>query len=106
MRGAGQVPMDAPNVGGWPGGNAWLSSSVTLARFDFASTVARVAGARTPSKQAAARGDDDALADALGRPEGFGAATKAALASLPTSAGSPDVARLAIAIASPELAVG
>jgi uncharacterized protein (DUF1800 family) len=106
MKGAGQMPMDAPNVGGWPSGTAWLSSSVTLARFDFASTVARVADPTTVPKQAAAKGDYDALADALGRPSGFGATTRAALASLRASAGPPEVGRLAIAIAAPELAVG
>ena len=38
--GAGQVPMDAPNVGGWPGGANWLSASATVARYNLAGWLA------------------------------------------------------------------
>ena len=68
---AGQVPMSAPNVGGWPGGAAWLTSSTTLARVDMAGAIASKAPAENPARQAAAAGDLEALADRLGRPDGF-----------------------------------
>ena len=47
---------------------------------------------------AAASGDLDALADALGRPEGWSDATRAALARSGLDAGG----RLAIALSSPD----
>ncbi len=100
---AGQVPMQAPNVGGWPGGTAWLSSSGTLARFDLASTIATRSPVTSVVRRAAARGDFDALADALGRPDGFNGATVAALRAVNADHGPVDVARLTVALASPDL---
>ena len=101
---AGQVPLDAPNVAGWPGGRAWLSASTTVARFNLATAVAGLAPADGAARQAAAGGDPDALADALGHPGGFGDGTRGALRDLaphdPTGAG-----RLAVAMASPDLTV-
>jgi uncharacterized protein (DUF1800 family) len=35
----GQVPFHPPNVSGWEGGTAWLSTSSIRARFDAASAV-------------------------------------------------------------------
>jgi uncharacterized protein (DUF1800 family) len=101
---AGQLPFDAPNVAGWPGGRAWLSASTTVARFNMASTVAGLAPADGPARRAAANGDLDALADALGHPGSFGDGTRAAVADLaphdPTGTG-----RLAVAMASADVAL-
>jgi uncharacterized protein (DUF1800 family) len=102
---AGQVPLDAPNVGGWPGGPLWLTSSVTLARFDLAASLATRTSTGSPAGAAAQKGDLSALADALGQPEGFGPATTAALHGLPSTGNRPGDGRLAVAIASPDLAV-
>jgi len=101
---AGQVPFDAPNVAGWPGGRAWLSASTTVARFNMAGVVAALAPADGPARRAAGGGDLGALADALGRPGGFGDGTRAALTDL--AAHDPSgIGRLAVAMASAELAV-
>jgi len=101
---AGQVPFDAPNVAGWPGGRAWLSASTTVARFNMASTLAVLAPEDGPARSTAPRGDVDALADALGHPGGFSAGTRAAITDLashdPNGSG-----RLAVAMASADVAV-
>ena len=83
MKNAGQVPMAAPNVGGWPGGTAWLTSSTTLTRVDLAGRIASKAPPDNPARRAAASGDVAALADAVGRPDGFIPATTAALEAPP-----------------------
>lgn len=105
LKAAGQVPMAPPNVGGWPGGAAWLGSSTTLARFNLAVAMAQTTDADAPTRQAAAEGPDDELADLLGRPEGFGPATLAAVADARRSGGPPGVAPLTVALASPDLVV-
>ena len=38
----GQVLFDPPNVGGWPGGEAWVNSNTVLARANFANDVTRI----------------------------------------------------------------
>jgi uncharacterized protein (DUF1800 family) len=106
LTGAGQIPLDAPNVGGWPGGPAWLTSSATLARFDLAATVAQHTSDTTPAGKAAVSGDLGALADALGHPEGFAAPTSAALRDLPDDGARPGVSRLTLAMAAPDMALG
>ena len=73
---AGQLPMYAPNVGGWPGGANWLTASATLGRFDLAGTLAIRADPTNVAVQAVGRRDWAALADDLGRPEGFAATTR------------------------------
>lgn len=105
LRAAGQVPMSPPNVGGWPGGAAWLASSTTVARFNLAVEVAQATASDAPTRRAAAEGPDDELADLLGRPEGFGAATLAAVAEARRSNGPEGVAPLTVALASPDLVV-
>jgi uncharacterized protein (DUF1800 family) len=97
---AGQLPMNAPNVAGWPGGTAWLSSSATIARFNMAASIAGLAPKDAAPMKAAAALDLKALADALGRPEGFGDATNAALQGLGRANPS---GVLTVALASPEL---
>lgn len=88
LRAAGQTPMDAPNVAGWPGGRAWLSSSTTLARVDLAAVVADLTPTDSPAYQAAESGDVPALAMALGRPVPFSASTTAALVGVGTDPAS------------------
>jgi uncharacterized protein (DUF1800 family) len=98
LRDAGQVPMFPPNVAGWPGGAAWFGASTVVARFNLASALAAATAPDNLAAAAAASGDVAALADALGRPEGFGDATRAALARRDLDAR----ARLALALASPD----
>ncbi len=101
LRAAGQLPMYPPNVAGWPSGTAWFGASTVVARYDFASALATAAPADNPVIVAARNGDVDALADALGRPEGFSDATRAALAGVHGDATST----AALALASPDLAL-
>jgi uncharacterized protein (DUF1800 family) len=98
---AGHAPLWPPNVGGWPGGSTWLASSITVQRFNLAGAVAAAAPEDNPARAAAAAGDLDALADALGRPEGFTDPTRSALQDLGTGDGG--VGALTVALASPDL---
>jgi uncharacterized protein (DUF1800 family) len=43
LQALGQVPFYPPNVGGWPGGVAWLSTAATQARIQLAQRAARAA---------------------------------------------------------------
>ena len=98
---AGQQPMNAPNVAGWPGGSAWLSSSSTVARFNMASELGELAPPDGPALRAAKQRDFSALAEVLGRPDGYGEATIGALEGIGAEQGGPS-AVLAVALASPE----
>jgi uncharacterized protein (DUF1800 family) len=97
LRSAGQLPLYPPNVGGWPGGNAWNASGTVVARFELASAIAGAAPASSPAAVAARAGDWAALAGALGLPAGFAGATTAALARVDDGPG-----RLVIALTSPD----
>jgi len=101
LRSAGQVPMYPPNVAGWPSGTSWFGASTTVARFDLAGAVAAHTADANPCMAAARAFDLDALADALGRPDGFTPSTRTALAEVRGDAR----AVLTIALASPDLAV-
>jgi uncharacterized protein (DUF1800 family) len=101
---AGQVPMDAPNVAGWPSTRAWLSSSATVARVGAASAIATLTPARGTVRRAAATGDVAGLADALGRPEGFEDVTADAIVGL-TRTDPTGVGGVALALAAPEVVV-
>jgi uncharacterized protein (DUF1800 family) len=99
---SGQVPMDAPNVAGWPDPRAWLSSSATVGRFNMAAGIAALVPADAPVRAHAKDGDLDALAAAFGRPAGFSAPTTQALQ--PLLAGDRTGDRiLTVAMASPDL---
>ncbi|HEY1281762.1 MAG TPA: DUF1800 family protein, partial [Acidimicrobiales bacterium] len=100
LRAAGQVPLLPPNVGGWPAGDVWYGSGTVVARFDLASAVATAAPADNPAVVAAAAGNTDDLAAALGLPTPFGPATAAALKGV-----SDARSRLVIALTSPEFVV-
>jgi uncharacterized protein (DUF1800 family) len=102
LKGAGQVPLAAPNVGGWPGGRAWLSSSVTVGRWNLAAALAAVSPSGGPARAAAAKGDWAALADALGLPDGFAPATVSALDQVRRE-GRAGEAALALAMAAPDV---
>ena len=102
----GQVPGNPPNVGGYPGAAAWLASSATAGRFSAANVIAAATPDDAPALVAAAGRDHDRLADLLLRPEGFSAATIAALDGLPSSAvPRPGEAVLAVALASPDVLI-
>jgi uncharacterized protein (DUF1800 family) len=101
LRASGQLPLWPPNVGGWPGGAAWLNASTVVLRYDIAAALAATTPADNPALRAATDGDLEVLADALGHPEGFGPATTAALEDVALRAAGLDV--LALALASPEL---
>jgi uncharacterized protein (DUF1800 family) len=100
LRTAGQIPLVPPNVAGWPGGPAWFATSTVVARAGLAASVAAATADDHPTLVASDAGDLDALARALGLPEGFTAETAGAL----TAAGEPRD-RLALALVSPELVV-
>src|SRR5678816_3595431 len=44
----GQVPLEPPNVKGWPGGRMWINTSTLFARYNTAVLLA--AGAKASSK--------------------------------------------------------
>jgi len=103
---AGQVPLNPPNVGGWPGASAWLGASATVARLSTAAALVDALPATSPALQAAAAGDVDRLARALGLPGGFSAPTRDALSNTSgASSTRPGAAALAVALASPDLLV-
>ena len=103
---ADHLPMWPPNVGGWPGGRTWLASSTTAQRYNLAVAVAAAAPEDNGARRAALTGDLDALADALGRPEGFSESTRGALSDLAPDAPRDDgTALLAVALAAPDLII-
>ncbi len=101
--GAGQVPTDAPNVGGWPGGLNWLSASATVARYNLVGWLAYYTPATNPLVRAASERNWGALADGLGRPEGFAAPTRAALDALADDSKYAVADRLTVAMVAPEM---
>jgi uncharacterized protein (DUF1800 family) len=98
VRAAGQLPFAPPNVAGWPSGAAWFASATIVARFDLAAAIATAAPADNACAAAAAKGDLDALAHALGRPGPFVPATLAALREV-----SDGPSRLVVALTAPDL---
>jgi uncharacterized protein (DUF1800 family) len=65
LRGLGQLPFTPPNVGGWPAGNAWLTTAAAQSRINFA-TWAVKAGDIGAVRDAAPSGRIDACANLLG----------------------------------------
>ena len=97
---SGQLPMAPPDVGGWPQYEAWLAAGTMVARASLAGAVA-AAAPRTGAARSAARGRDAVkLALAVGRPSGFGAATRSAIRSAPD-----EISALAVALAAPDQVV-
>lgn len=97
LRAAGQVPFLAPNVAGWPSGEAWFSSAAVVARFGLASAVADSAAADHAALAAAGAADSAALAAALGLGVPFGADTVRDLAAV-----REPRARLVVALTAPD----
>ena len=96
LQAAGQLPLNPPNVAGWPGGEAWFTSATVVARFDIAAAIASAVAPDHPIVAAAA--DPARLAQLLGLPGGFTAGTTAQLNAVREPA-----ARLVVALTSPEL---
>jgi uncharacterized protein (DUF1800 family) len=103
LRSAGQVPLQPPNVGGWPSGRAWLGSSTSIARCSLATFVAEATASDHPVRSSLARQDVRTAADSLGLPDGFLESTERAVVDATSSDG--DTAALAVALGSPDLAV-
>src|SRR5262249_14058836 len=82
LRAAGQLPLYPPNVAGWPRGPTWFGASTVVARYDLAGEIADNTPASNAASAAARSFDLDALADALGHPNGFSATTKTALSQV------------------------
>jgi len=101
----GHAPFWPPNVGGWPGGETWLATSTTAERFNLAGVLAAAAPDGNPAREAARAGELGALADALGRPEGFSAPTEDALVALHRRRPDDGVAVLTVALAAPDLVI-
>jgi uncharacterized protein (DUF1800 family) len=80
----GQQPFYPPSVGGWPSGQAWLSTAGATTRLDAATALARVGDLSTVEQ--AARAD---RIDAAGYLLGIGAWTDRSAAALRPLAGKP-----------------
>lgn len=80
LRNAGQLPMAPPNVAGWPRGDAWLTTTPSLARANLALQIAAAAPAQSRAVLAAERSDVAALAEVLGIADGFAPAALDAMA--------------------------
>jgi uncharacterized protein (DUF1800 family) len=52
----GQVPLDPPNVAGWPGGGAWLNSATMFARLNFINQISGGQAATTTGGSVPGRG--------------------------------------------------
>ncbi len=101
VRSAGQVPMNPPNVSGWPPGDAWFSTSATAARLEAARLIADSAQPGSAPLEAAGKADLDALARSLGRPEGFSSSSANAL----LATGTTGKTLLALALSTPEMVI-
>jgi uncharacterized protein (DUF1800 family) len=96
---AGQIPLNPPNVGGFPNQTSYLSTAATIGRFNIASTIASTIPRDAALLDAAEQHDLDVVADALGLGE-FSRSTTEALSEV---RGGVDV--LAAVLASPDLIV-
>lgn len=97
LRAAGQVPFAAPNVAGWPSGEAWFSSATVVARANVAVALAVATPGSSPLASAATTADPGALATALGLGEPLGDETMHAVRAERRAAG-----RVVAALTSPE----
>jgi uncharacterized protein (DUF1800 family) len=78
----GQDLLNPPNVAGWPGGTAWLNSSMLLARYNFAEAFAHLVPLDDVPRQSNRRDDwVDEVLDRLGLLYQISAATKNQLLS-------------------------
>ncbi len=96
LRLLGQIPFYPPSVGGWPSGQAWLSTAAADARMQTAMTLARTGD--LSAVRAAANGD---RVDAVGFLLGVGAWSTRSAGVLQQAANDP-VTLVAIALNAPE----
>ncbi len=96
LRALGQIPFYPPNVGGWPSGQAWLSTAAADARMQAATAFARAGELSTVS--AAAVGE---RVDAAGYLLGVGSWSARSRAVLSAETASPQ-RLVAIALNTPE----
>jgi uncharacterized protein (DUF1800 family) len=101
MRALGQVLFRPPSVGGWPAGEAWLTTASAQARLRSGAALAALAPAAVQTLSEAARGD---RLDALARMLVVDAWTDRTSAVLSTAAGEPR-RLLALGLATPEYTV-
>jgi uncharacterized protein (DUF1800 family) len=101
LRSLGQVPFRPPSVGGWPSGEAWLTTASAQARLRIGQQLATRAAAAVDELSAAAPGD---RLDALARLLAVDAWTDRTAAVLKPAARQPRKL-LAIALATPEYTV-
>ncbi len=95
---AGQVPLDPPNVSGWPSGTAWFSTATVVGRVAAASAIATSVPDDSPILAVAAGGDPAEIADALSLPEPPSATTTTSLADVGDAR-----TRLVVLLTSPEM---
>jgi uncharacterized protein (DUF1800 family) len=99
LTGLGQIPFVPPNVGGWPAGTSWLTTTAALTRLQVATTLATL-GDISPVSDATPADRVDAAAALLGLPT----LTDRTRGTLRTLTNQP-AQLVALAIASPENAV-
>jgi len=99
LRSLGQVPLQPPSVGGWPAGQAWLTTSSAQARLRFAQWAARTADLSALDKQPPA-----ARIDAVARLLSVEAWTPRTRTALAAASVDPD-RLLTLALVSPEYVV-
>ena len=100
LRGMGQVPFEPPSVGGWPTGEAWLTTTAALARLTVVRTA--VGAAKLPAEIASAAPEQrpEAIRRLLGV-DAWSARTTQAIARV---AADPPTA-VSVAACSPEYVV-
>ncbi|GAA1716472.1 DUF1800 domain-containing protein [Fodinicola feengrottensis] len=99
LAGLGQVPFDPPNVGGWPTGGAWLTTSAAQARIKLAESLAKAADLKALSAQSVSQ--RPAYVAAMLGVDAWTARTQGVL----SSAASDPAELLTLALAAPEYIV-
>ena len=99
LRSLGQVPFYPPNVGGWPSGQAWLSTAAADTRLRAAATLAQQGDLSTITKASSGN-----RAEALGYLLGVGGWSARTSAALQPVLADP-VRLVAVAVNSPEYLV-
>ena len=99
LRSLGQLPFYPPNVGGWPSGQAWLSTASADLRMRAAGTLARTGDLSTVAAATAAE-----RVDAAGYLLGVGTWSRRSLAVLRNEAADP-VRLVTVALSTPEYLV-
>jgi uncharacterized protein (DUF1800 family) len=97
LQATGQMPFDPPNVAGWPGGQAWYSSSTMVGRLNMAGVIAAATPPTSPALAAAKAGDWPTLSRVLGLPTDFSPQSVSGLA-----VAKDGFLRLALALVTPE----